>query len=110
MNDFSIPNLDNADITAEQKLQVKNLCLDYHDVFGETMKPHATIPYVLGHLERKNEYTISRRQWPLSCKQKAIARKEIDKLINLGIVEEGPSIVNLPFFVTEKRDSTPDNP
>ncbi|KAK3918486.1 Retrovirus-related Pol polyprotein from transposon 412 [Frankliniella fusca] len=110
MDDFSIPDLDNADITVEQKVQVRNLCLDYHDVFSETMKPHATIPNVLGHLERKNESTIFRRQWPLSCKQKAIARKEIDKFIDLGIVEEGPSIVNLPFFVIEKRDSTPDNP
>ncbi|KAK3911527.1 Retrovirus-related Pol polyprotein from transposon 412, partial [Frankliniella fusca] len=106
----SLPSLDNADLTEQQKSEVRTLCENYSDVFSEAMKPNATIPDVVGHLEKKNDASIFRRQWPLSAKQKLIAKEEIGKFLKLGIVEEGPTLVNLPFFVIEKRDSTKENP
>lgn len=42
--------------------------------------------------------------------QKQIAKAEIENFLRLGVVEEGPSIISLPFSVIEKRDSTPEKP
>ncbi|KAK3922824.1 Retrovirus-related Pol polyprotein from transposon 297 [Frankliniella fusca] len=106
----AIPSLDGADISESEKEEVREMCRKYSDVFGPGMKPHAPVPNFIGHLERTNEGSIFRRQWPLSAKQKAIARKEINKFLDWGVVEEGESIVHMPFFVIEKRGSTIENP
>lgn len=106
----SIPSLDGADLDEAQKSEVRSLCLKYQEVFSPDMKPNAPIPNFLGHLERTNLGTIYRRQWPLSARQKAIARTEIEKFLKIGVVEEKESIVKLPLFVVEKRGSTAENP
>ncbi|KAK3908583.1 Retrovirus-related Pol polyprotein from transposon 412 [Frankliniella fusca] len=108
--DEPIPSLDGADISEDEKEEVRNVCRKYPDVFTTGMKPHAPVPNFIGHLERTNEESIYRRQWPLSAKQKAIAKKEIQKFLDWGVVEEGDSIVHMPFFVIEKRGSTLENP
>ncbi|KAK3909066.1 Transposon Tf2-9 polyprotein [Frankliniella fusca] len=86
--DEPIPSLDGADISEDEKEEVRNLCRKYPDVFTTGMKPHAPVPNFIGHLERTNEESIYRRQWPLSAKQKAIAKKEIQKFLDWGVVEE----------------------
>ncbi|KAK3909083.1 Pro-Pol polyprotein [Frankliniella fusca] len=108
--DESIPSLAGADLNEDQKSKVKDLGRKYSDVFSPHMKAHAPIPNFLGHLERKNDGSIYRRQWPLSARQKEIAKKEINKFLDFGVVEKGESVVNMPFFVIEKRGSTAENP
>ncbi|KAE8748069.1 hypothetical protein FOCC_FOCC005264 [Frankliniella occidentalis] len=106
----SIPSLDGADLTESQKERVRVLCRLFPEVFSTEMKARAPVPNFLTHLERTHQGTIFRRQWPLSARQKEIARKEISKFLDLGVVEDGESIVTLPFFVIEKRGSTAENP
>ncbi|KAK3922789.1 Retrovirus-related Pol polyprotein from transposon 412 [Frankliniella fusca] len=106
----NIPDLSNADLTDEEKTEVRELCSRYPDVFTENMKMGKTVPGVLAHLERSNNQSIFVKQWPLSARHKQIAEQEINKFLEQGICSYGPSVVCLPFFVVEKRGSTAEKP
>lgn len=106
----SLPSLDKADLNDEQKLEVQAVLEEFQDVFSYSMKPGATIPGVTAVLQQKEKVMLFKRQWPLSAKQKKIAAMEIDKFEKIGVIEEGHSIVSLPFFVIEKRGSTAECP
>ncbi|KAK3917104.1 Retrovirus-related Pol polyprotein from transposon 412 [Frankliniella fusca] len=105
-----IPSLDGADLSEFQKERLRMLCRKFPEVFSLGMRACAPVPNYVGHLERTHQGTIYRRQWPLSARQKVIARKEIEKFLEVGVVEDGESVVTFPFFIVEKRGSTAENP
>ncbi|KAK3918129.1 Retrovirus-related Pol polyprotein from transposon 412 [Frankliniella fusca] len=104
-----LPSLENSDISAEEKIKAQELLEKFQDVFGYKLEPGTFIPNVFAHLERKDNRTFFKRNFPWNFQQAQLAKGEIDSLLRSEVIEEKPAKCINPVFCILKRESTPEN-
>ena len=75
-----MPELQDASIDRQTKLDLENLLRENSDAFAEDERQIGTTPLIKMPIDMGDHKPIAKRPYPLSIKHYNWARKELDKL------------------------------
>ena len=80
----------NPQLSAEQRNQVKDLLIEYEEVFSD-------VPKVTHLIEHKVELTesepVKRKPYPIPYKMQEVIDKEIEDMLAMGIIERSVTVI-----------------
>ncbi|KAJ8045567.1 hypothetical protein HOLleu_08601 [Holothuria leucospilota] len=95
-------NVDEGNLTANQKAEVRKLLQSYSDVFCN--RPGRTS--LVKHTIRTDEPPIHQRAYRTSPKMKVEVQKQVQQLLEDDIIEESQSPWSSPIVMVKKKDNT----
>lgn len=102
-NKIEITANENSKVNGEQELQLRNILLKNKDVFSD--RPGCIKNY-MAKLNIKNEVPFLGRSYPVPFSKRKAMQEELNKMIELGIIEESKSPYNNPLVCVVKKDSS----
>ena len=93
----------NPQLSAEQRNQVKDLLIEYKEVFSD-------VPMVTHLIEHKVELTesepVKRKPYPIPYKMQEVIDKEIEDMLAMGIIERSEAPYASPLVLVKKPDGS----
>lgn len=96
--------VDTSRVCEEQLGEIRNLLCEFQDVFSD--KPGRT-SLVTHDIEVISDDTVRCKPYRLSESDKVVLKKEVDKMVELGIVEEGTSDYTSPIILVKVPGKDP---
>ena len=93
------------DLSSQQRKQLESLIMEFHDIFGEPTT-HSTTTHVQHSINTGNAPPINQRAYRVSEKEKDVAKREIIKMLTLGIIRPSSSSWASPIVLVKKKDGT----
>ncbi|KAK3739967.1 hypothetical protein QZH41_009486, partial [Actinostola sp. cb2023] len=91
------------DINEEQRKQVQKLLMKYEDIF--TGEPGST--NLVNHkIELTTTQPIRQRPYAIPYAKKQAVKEEVEKMLQMGIIEPSNSAYNSPIVLVRKKDGT----
>ena len=114
MGQRDLPDLDlekielGSDLTENQKGIIKDLLVEYKDVFSKNPYDLGNVKGLKYHLEVTTDEPQAARLFPLPREQQEVVHKEIVKLAKAGVISEYPdcSVITSTFIPIKKKDGT----
>ena len=93
----------NTDLSSEQQDEVRSLLREYKEIFSD-------VPKVTNIIEHKVELTerepVRCKVYPTPYKMQEIVDKEVDDLLEMGVIERSEAPYASPFVLVKKPDNT----
>jgi len=90
-------------LSAEQRNQVKDLLIEYKEIFSD-------VPKVTHLIEHKVELTetepVKRKPYPIPYKMQEVIDKEIEDMLAMGIIERSEAPYTSPLVLVKKPDGS----
>ncbi|XP_064482847.1 uncharacterized protein LOC135395680 [Ornithodoros turicata] len=96
--------LSNAKLSEQEKEDVKQLVQDFKDLFSDYPGRTALATH---DIELTSESPVRSRPYRISPRQEEIMRKEIKRMLDLGVIEEGESEYASPMIIVEVAGKEP---
>jgi len=98
--------INNKDITEEQKYELLTLLRRYKDVFARSLEEIEQYPHYELHLDLLSDRKVFRRQFRLHPDDATEAQRQIDEMYQAGVIEHAPTAdYNSPIFLVAKKDA-----
>lgn len=91
-------------LTSDQVTQLKSLIDQYQDVFSS--KPEK-VKGVEFKIDLKDDTPVKVRPYPIPHSCRDILKKEIDSMLEMGVIRESTSAYNSPIFLIKKKCGSP---
>ena len=93
----------NPELSQKQQDEVKHLLNEFREIFSD-------VPKVTHLAEHKVELTQSEpikcKQYPIPYKMQEVVEKEVDKMLEMGIIERSEASYASPLVLVKKPDNT----
>ena len=93
----------NSDLSSEEQDEVRSLLREYREIFSD-------VPKVTNLIEHKVELTqrepVRYKAYPTPHKMQEIVDKEIDDLLEMGVIERSEAPYASPLVLVKKPDNT----
>ena len=95
-------NLDNSILNTQQKEDFYNIIHQNRDIFS-MQDEIGTCPQIQVHLKLCDEMPFFLRPYPIREEQKSIVKREMDCLVNLGMIKKGLTGYSSPALLIKRK-------
>ena len=95
-------NLNNSILNIQQKEDFYNIIHQNRDIFS-MQDEIGTCPQIQVHLKLCDETPFFIRPYPIREEQKSIVKREMDHLVNLGIIKKGLTGYSSPVLLVKRK-------
>ena len=97
----------NPQLTSEQKYELLQLLYEHKEVFARSLQEIKQYPHYELDIELLSQRRAFRRQFRLHRDDAEIAQKQVDEMLQTGVIEDSDSAeFNSPIFLVGKKDGS----